>query len=90
MEKSIQIIDNDVYDGEENTIFEVCLSLLYTEFERVNISTECVEVQITEDDPIPEGVCVFVCVQLESLRERERERERERFSIHCRDNVPSW
>ena len=51
----IGIQDNSVYDGEDR-IFAVNLSLLYTDFENLIISSDAVEVVITDDEPQPEGI----------------------------------
>ena len=53
----IGVRDNSVYDGGEDRIFAIILSLLYTDFENLNISSDYVEVRITDDEPQPEGIC---------------------------------
>ena len=53
----ISVRDNCVYDGGEDRIFAIILSLLYTDFENLNISSDYVEVHITDDEPQPEGIC---------------------------------
>ena len=53
----ISVRDNCVYDGGEDRIFAIILSLLYTDFENLNISSDYVEVRITDDEPQPEGIC---------------------------------
>ncbi|CAI8020180.1 Adhesion G-protein coupled receptor V1, partial [Geodia barretti] len=52
----IGVRDNSVYDGGEDRIFAIILSLLYTDFENLNISSDYVEVRITDDEPQPEGI----------------------------------
>ena len=56
----ISVRDNSVYDGGEDRIFAVTLSLLYTDFENLNISSEYVEVHITDDEPQPEGTYLSI------------------------------
>ena len=50
----IRVKDNDIYDGTEDRRFAVNLSLLYTDFERVNIISDYVEVNVVDDEE-PEG-----------------------------------
>ena len=73
----IGIEDNSVYDGGEDRTFAVVLSLLGSDFERVNVTSDYIEVRIVDDEPQPEGetctlcvcaclcacVCVYVCVR---------------------------
>ena len=49
----IRVKDNDIYDGTDDRRFAVNLSLLYTDFERVNIS-DYVEVNVADNEE-PEG-----------------------------------
>ena len=56
----IGVRDNSVYDGGEDRIFAIILSLLYTDFENVNISSDYVEVRITDDEPQPEGTYLSI------------------------------
>ena len=56
----IGVRDNSVYDGGEDRIFAVTLSLLYTDFENLNISSDYVEVRITDDEPQPEGTYLSI------------------------------
>ena len=56
----ISVRDNSVYDGGEDRIFAIILSLLYTDFENLNISSDYVEVRITDDEPQPEGTYLSI------------------------------
>ena len=56
----ISVRDNSVYGGGEDRIFAVTLSLLYTDFENLNISSDYVEVRITDDEPQPEGMYLSI------------------------------
>jgi hypothetical protein len=52
-EITVGVHDNDVYDGPEPRTFAVILSLLETDFEKVNISISRVVVSITDDEAQP-------------------------------------
>ena len=53
-ERQIEITDNDLYDGEEDRMFAVILSLLGSDFERVRILTDRIVVNITDNETRPD------------------------------------